>query len=202
MFRIQTNSRQDFSVSGYQHFNSGRPRDAGLVKAVRVLGDVAASAMGRLLDAMYTSRRRQVIAAIECSAQMIRLDAWGGKRRSSKSRVPLDEAAHGMRIPVRSPVPRVKAIGRICATNGAARGKVASLPSRTRTSPKQFEPVNLILELPPRRRMATPIECGSRSSEIRSILVIEECQNERQPLLKLSPRIGLGLVSAHVREKG
>jgi hypothetical protein len=54
MFRIQTNSRQDFSVSGYQHFNSRRPRDAGLVKAVRVLGDVAASAMGRLLDAMYT----------------------------------------------------------------------------------------------------------------------------------------------------
>ena len=54
--------------------------------------------MGRLLDAMYNSRRRQVMAAIECSAQMIRLDAWGGKRRSSKSRVPLDEAAHGMRI--------------------------------------------------------------------------------------------------------
>lgn len=98
MFRIQTNSRQDFSVSGYQQFNSGRPRDAGLVKAVRVLGDVAASAMGRLLDAMYTSHRGQVIAAIECSAQLIRLDAWGGKRRSCKSRVPLDQAAHGKRI--------------------------------------------------------------------------------------------------------
>ena len=98
MFRIQTNSRQDFSVSGYQHFNSGRPRDTGLVKAVRALGDFAARGMGRLLDALYNNHRRQVMAAIECSAQMIRPDAWGGKRHSSKSRVPLGEAGHGVRI--------------------------------------------------------------------------------------------------------
>jgi len=98
MFKIQTNSRQYFSVGGYQQFNSGRPRDAGLVKAVRALVNVAASAPGRLLDAMYESRRRQVMAAIECSVQMIRLSAWGGKRRFSKSRVPLREAAHGVRI--------------------------------------------------------------------------------------------------------
>jgi hypothetical protein len=98
MSRTQTNSRHDFSVSGYQHFSSGRPRDARLAEAVRALGDFAASAMGRLLNSMYENRRRQVMAAIQCSAQVIRLAGWCDERRSSKSCVQLGEAVHGMRI--------------------------------------------------------------------------------------------------------
>jgi hypothetical protein len=98
MFRVQTTSRPDLFVNGYQLANSGRPRDVGLVKALRALGYFAARAIERLLDEIYDSHRRQVMAVIECSAQMVRLSARGGKQRSSKSRVPLNQEAKGMRI--------------------------------------------------------------------------------------------------------
>jgi hypothetical protein len=112
MFETQANSRQDFSVSAYQRFNSRRRRRAGaLANAVRALGYVAASAMRRFLDTMYESRRRQVIVAIECychvtdpkpqpeaqvsgkwrDARDARIDSYG-------TDTAVGQAAYGMRI--------------------------------------------------------------------------------------------------------